>query len=226
MRKIKVLKKILSANDRAARELRGIFSEKNVFALNLMSSPGSGKTSLLEKTIPSLMPSIRSGIIEGDITTSVDARRLSFFDAPVVSINTMPFGGQCHLEAAWIYEAFEQMNSNDFEILFIENIGNLVCPAEFDTGSHKNAVIISVTEGEDKPLKYPLAFRESDIMVINKCDLIDVLDFDLPALIKNARKINPGIEFLTVSARSGEGIDKWVGWLRKEYDILSGGGND
>ncbi|MFW6134158.1 MAG: hydrogenase nickel incorporation protein HypB [Elusimicrobiota bacterium] len=210
---VKIMKNILAASDQMAVETRKLFSKNNVFAVNMMSSPGSGKTEILEKTIDSIKEKVKTGVIEGDITSSFDARRLLKFDIPVIQINTKPFGGDCHLEASWIRESALEMDLKNIELLVIENIGNLVCPAEFDTGSHKNITVISVTEGEDKPLKYPLMFHKSHLVLINKCDLIDVLNFEIELLEENIKKVNPKAEIIRVSARTGKGMDKWVRWL-------------
>ncbi len=211
----KILKDILSSNDRAARSLREELTRNNITAINLMSSPGSGKTSLLEKTLSLITPDIKPAVIQGDITTSLDVDRLSSFKVPSIAINTAPSGGECHLEAGWINDAYDRLDSPDINILFIENIGNLVCPAEFDTGAHKNVVLISVPEGEDKPLKYPLAFKKADLMIVNKSDLIEVLDFNLNSLIENAMKINPSLKHMVLSARTGSGFDSWINWIKE-----------
>ncbi|MFH1415192.1 MAG: hydrogenase nickel incorporation protein HypB [Elusimicrobiota bacterium] len=212
---IKILKKMLAANDRVAEELRNDFSLKNVYAVNMMSSPGSGKTAVIDRTLELMGREFRIGVIEGDIETSLDAERLSAHNVPVVSINTGPFGGDCHLESSWIREASSEIGLDNVDILFIENIGNLVCPAEFDTGAHTDIVILSTTEGEDKPLKYPLVFSKAGLLLINKCDLLDVLDFDIDMLEENARKTNPAIEIIRISAKTGEGFDKWTDWVKK-----------
>ncbi|MFC2061347.1 hydrogenase nickel incorporation protein HypB [Elusimicrobiota bacterium] len=216
---VKIITKILKANDEVAAELRREFDGKKIFCINLMSSPGSGKTTLLEKTIEGMKEKTKIGVIEGDITTSIDAERLQKTGAEVVEINTKPFGGDCHLEAGWIRESFHQMEAKGLDLLIIENIGNLVCPAEFDTGAHKNIVMLSVAEGEDKPLKYPLMFHKSDLLIISKSDLIEIQEFDIGKLLDNVKKVNPDIDVIIVSARKNTGIEEWIGWLNKNISI-------
>jgi hydrogenase nickel incorporation protein HypB len=216
---IKIMQNIMASNDHAANNLRKELGNMKVLALNIMSSPGSGKTSIIEKTLGLVKEKYRIAVIEGDIETSLDAEKLNKHDIPVVSINTGPFGGDCHLEAGWISQAVSQMDMNAVDILIIENIGNLVCPAEFDTGAHKNIAILSIPEGEDKPLKYPLMFHKADLVLINKCDLIDVLEFDMDALRSNIERVNPNLEVIEISARSGSGLDKWLEWLEKNVSV-------
>lgn len=210
---IRVVKKVLAANDAVAEDTKALFTEKGIFALNLMGSPGSGKTTILERTLERLGPEVPTGVIEGDITEKRDAERLSRFGIPISQINTGPFGGQCHLEASWIRTAASELPLDELRLLFIENIGNLVCPAEFATGAHKNVVVLSTPEGEDKPLKYPLMFRVSDVLIVNKTDLLPHLSFDVDSLIMNARAVNPQLEILELSATTGEGITGWIDWV-------------
>ncbi len=213
---IKILKKVLAANDRVADDSRKHYSDNGVLAINLMSSPGSGKTTLIEKTIQALKGKKRIGVVEGDIETSLDADKIAKHGVPIVSINTGPFGGACHLEAAWIRQAADQMDLKEIDLLFVENIGNMVCPAEFDTGSHFNVAVLSTPEGEDKPLKYPLLFNTSQVVVINKCDLLGVLDLDIGLMKENIKKVNPKAVIIELSTKTGEGFDKWTDWLLKE----------
>ncbi|MCF7920939.1 MAG: hydrogenase nickel incorporation protein HypB [Candidatus Cloacimonetes bacterium] len=211
---IRVLEKILNVNDRIADELRQDLKEKGVLYLNLMSSPGSGKTSLLERT-SSFFPEIIS-VIEGDIQTTLDAERLEAVGITSFQINTGAFGGDCHLEAGWISSALEELELKKGDLLFVENIGNLVCPAEFDVGAHLNGVVLSVTEGEDKPLKYPLAFRNSQFCLISKLDLLPYLDIDLQRMMDNVLQINPDMDIIKISSKTGEGIEDWINFLQEK----------
>lgn len=220
---IKVVKKVLAANDAIAEDTRAFFREKGIFALNLMGSPGSGKTAILERTVEQLSPGVSIGVIEGDITEKRDAERLSRFGIPISQINTGPFGGQCHLEASWIKSAARELPLDELKLLFIENIGNLVCPAEFATGAHKNAVVLSTPEGEDKPLKYPLMFRVSDVLIVNKTDLLPHLSFDVDLLIMNAKRVNSNLEILKLSAMTGDGMKAWTDWLLRNLSVANVG---
>jgi hydrogenase nickel incorporation protein HypB len=211
---IKVVKKVLDANETIARQNRELFSRKKVFTLNLMSSPGSGKTTTLERTLSTLMPEIRCAVIVGDICTTHDADRLSRSGAPVVQINTDEFGGDCHLAAHVVGSALTNFNLDDVDLMFVENVGNLVCPAEFDIGEDARAVVLSITEGEDKPVKYPLMFRVCDIALLNKMDLLPHLEYDRDLVIRNIHQIHPGMPVFEVSAKSGDGFDGWIAWLR------------
>ena len=209
--KLKVVSKILDANERMARENERIFREAGVRVINLMSSPGAGKTSLLERTIRDLKGSVRIGVIEGDITGSDDAARIDSLGVPVVQINT---GGACHLDANMINDVLKELPLGELDLLFIENVGNLVCPAEFKIGEDVKAMILSLTEGHDKPLKYPLMFQESEALLINKIDLRPHLDVDLDKIRRDALSLNPSIKIFEVSCRTGQGIDRWIAWLR------------
>ena len=212
-KEIKVMENILSANDRVADEMRADMKQKGILSINLMSSPGSGKTSILERT-SGLIP---EGIfaIEGDIQTTLDAERLVNAGIASYQINTGPFGGDCHLEAGWIQNALQEIDLSVIDYLFVENIGNLVCPAEFDVGAHLNGVVLSVTEGEDKPLKYPLAFRNSQFCLISKVDLLPYLDINMQRMINNVLKVNPEMEIIILSSKTGEGMEEWVEFLEK-----------
>ena len=210
---INVLKKVLSANDAVAKRVREIFLEKRVFAVNLMGSPGAGKTAVIEKTIELIGDKLNIGVIEGDIFSTVDAARIAKLNTPVVQINTGPFGGDCHLEAGWIKDAASSLDLEKLDILFIENVGNLVCPAEFDTGANRNVVVLSLPEGDDKPVKYPLMFRVSGAMLVNKLDLAEILQVDMSHLKENAREVNSSLEIFEVSALTGEGFNLWTEWL-------------
>lgn len=208
--KVKVVSRILEANDRIAEENRRIFKSHGLFVINLMSAPGAGKTSLIERTIERL-DGIRIGVIEGDITGTDDAERISRFNIPVVQINT---GGACHLDANMINEVFSEMPLNEIDILIIENVGNLVCPAEFKVGEDIKAMLLSITEGHDKPLKYPLMFRESSAILLNKIDLLPYVDTDIDKIKRDALSINPSISIFEISCRTGQGIEEWAGWLK------------
>ncbi len=212
-RKIKVVRRVLDANDIMARQNRMLFEEKNVFVVNMMSSPGSGKTTILEKTLAHIMPDIRSAVIVGDICTTNDADRLAVSGAPVVQINTDEFGGDCHLAAHVIEKALGGIDLGGVDLLIVENIGNLVCPAEFDIGEDTRVVVLSVTEGEDKPAKYPLMFRQCDAALLNKIDLLPYLDYDRQAAIDFIHQVHPGIPIFEISAKTEEGFENWIEWL-------------
>lgn len=214
-REIKIVRKVLDANDAIAQQNRKLFAEKGVFVLNVMSSPGSGKTAILEKTLLNIMPEINSAVIVGDICTSNDADRLSESGVPVVQINTDAFGGDCHLSAHVIETAAGNFKLDDIDLLIVENLGNLVCPAEFDIGENLRVVVLSVTEGEDKPVKYPLMFRVCEATLLNKIDLLPHLDYDRQAAVKNILQVNPGMKVFEISAKTEEGFDSWIGWLKQ-----------
>jgi len=212
-KKIDLEQDILLKNKQQAERNRNYFTEKNILALNLVSSPGSGKTSLLERTLSELKGKDRFYVIEGDQQTSQDANRIAATGVPVVQINT---GKGCHLDSEMIWEAVHQLKPAEDSVLFIENIGNLVCPAMFDLGEQKRVVIISVTEGEDKPLKYPDMFETSQQCIINKIDLLPYLKFNIEKVKEYAKKVNPKMEFIEVSCSSGEGLEEWYQWIENE----------
>jgi hydrogenase nickel incorporation protein HypB len=209
-RKIAVETDILSKNNRLARENRNLFFRKGVFVLNLVSSPGSGKTSILERTLHDLRQKLRFAVIEGDQQTDNDAVRIAATGVPVRQINT---GAGCHLDAHMVSHAFESFNLEELDILLIENVGNLVCPASFDLGENHKVVVLSVTEGEDKPLKYPAMFHNADVMLLNKVDLLPYVDFDAEKCKEMARQVNPDILIFDVSSKTGEGMSDWYEWL-------------
>ena len=211
--KISVVKNILEANQRIAEENRQRFSERKLLVINLMSSPGAGKTSLLEKTILALNEEFRIGVVEGDIQSTYDAERISRTGAPAVQINT---GGACHLDSNMVQEALKSLELDKLNLLFIENVGNLVCPAEFHLGEDFKAMILSVAEGDDKPLKYPLMFHESKVLLINKIDLLPFCECNPDLIEERARKINPSLSIFRVSCRTGEGLDRWTDWLKEQ----------
>lgn len=204
--------KILAKNDLIAAQNRNWFKERNVIALNLVSSPGSGKTTLLTRTITDLQNQISLAVIEGDQETANDAQRIQATGCPVVQVNT---GTGCHLEASMIERGLQTLNPPSNSLLMIENVGNLVCPALFDLGENAKVAILSVTEGEDKPIKYPHMFKASQVMILTKIDLLPYLSFDVDRCIAYARQVNPAIEIFQVSATTGEGLEAWYSWLRK-----------
>jgi hydrogenase nickel incorporation protein HypB len=212
--RVQVLERIFDENDRAAQANRDLLDAHEVTALNMMSSPGAGKTSLLQQTLGALTGRVRVGIVEGDIETSIDADRLSGHGAQVVLLNTANgFGGECHLDAPMVASALSRLDLADVDVLFVENVGNLVCPAEFDVGAHHRVMVFAITEGEDKPLKYPVMFRSVDLVLLNKMDLLPYLDFDLTLFGENLKAVNPRAEVVELSARTGEGMDAWLEWL-------------
>ncbi|MDR0489592.1 MAG: hydrogenase nickel incorporation protein HypB [Propionibacteriaceae bacterium] len=213
--RIQVLERIFDENDRAAETNRSLLDTADVTAINLMSSPGAGKTTLLVATLSALQDRVRCGVIEGDIETSIDADRLEGFGAQISLLNTGDgFGGECHLDAPMVATALTRLNLEDLDLLFIENVGNLVCPAEFDVGAHRRAMVASVTEGEDKPLKYPVMFRSVDAVVINKIDLLPYLDFDIDQFQANITAINPTATIFLTSTKTGEGLHEWIDWVQ------------
>ncbi|MGA8310465.1 MAG: hydrogenase nickel incorporation protein HypB [Terriglobales bacterium] len=212
MERVPLEKKVLSENDRIAVGLRARFGEHGILCLNLISSPGSGKTSLLEKTLESLSQTKRVFVLTGDIQTDNDARRLARFGYPVKQITT---GGTCHLDARMIERGLEGWRLEDIDLLLIENVGNLVCPASYDLGEAAKIVVLSVTEGEDKPLKYPSIFFKSELLVLNKVDLLPYVPFDIAAAEENARRIHPGMDIVRVSCTTGDGIQQWLAWLEQ-----------
>lgn len=208
---ITVERKVLEKNDQVATELRHQFKERQLCVLNLLSSPGSGKTTLLERTLESLAGDVKAAVIEGDVQTDNDAQRIAKHDVPVVQIVT---NGGCHLDAMLVRDALMSLELNDVQLLFIENVGNLVCPANYDLGENNKVVIISTTEGDDKPLKYPKMFRVADVCILNKIDLLPHVEFDVDRFTENARRINPALTFFQTSAKSGDGVKTWVTWLK------------
>ena len=210
-RRVKVERDILSMNNAYAEENRSYFTGHGIFALNLVSSPGSGKTTLLTESIKRLLPSLPVTVIEGDQQTTNDAERIRATGAPALQINT---GKGCHLDASMVERALERLQPPEESVLFIENVGNLVCPAAFDLGEAHKVVVLSVTEGEDKPLKYPDMFKAATLMLLNKVDLLPYLTFDVAKCIEYARRVNPGIEVMQLSATKGDGMDTWLAWVR------------
>jgi len=219
MKKVNIGKKILSENEKYAFENVLFFREHRKLCLNMISSPGSGKTTILTRTICDLKDRIKIGVIEGDIQTDIDAERIRLTKAPVVQINT---DGACHLSAAQVSAALKELPVDDLDLIFVENVGNLVCPSDFDLGEHGKIVVLSVAEGDDKPAKYPAIFAKSKALLINKIDLLEGghVDFDIERAKTDARKLNKGIEIFTISAKTGEGMNGWYDWLTQSVEKL------
>ncbi|HIE18015.1 MAG TPA: hydrogenase nickel incorporation protein HypB [Dehalococcoidia bacterium] len=213
MKKLEVLKNVTSANDAIAAQNTQVLDKHGILAINLMSSPGSGKTSLILKTIEHFKGELRLAVIEGDVASKIDADRIDKQGVPVVQINT---GGSCSLEAHMVTSALDKLPLERADILLIENVGNLICPAEFTLGEHKKVVISSIPEGDDKPLKYPLMFTEADVLVINKIDLLSHFEFDVTGFRKAVKGLNPTIEVFEVSCKTGVGIQAWCSWIADE----------
>lgn len=213
VRVLEIKESVFADNDRQADNLRRELKEQGVFLMNLMSSPGSGKTTTLKGTIERLKDRFRIGVMEADIDSDVDADTIAQTGAKAIQIHT---GGMCHLDADMTRQGIESLETKDVDLAILENVGNLVCPAEFDTGAVKNAMILSVPEGDDKPLKYPLMFSICDVLLINKIDVLPYFDFDIEACKERVKKLNPNIQIIPISSRTGEGMDAWYDWLRTE----------
>ncbi|NQT10176.1 MAG: hydrogenase nickel incorporation protein HypB [Desulfobacteraceae bacterium] len=213
---IKIVRKVLDVNEKMAQQNKDLFAGKGIFVLNVMSSPGSGKTATLERTLSYIMPEIKTAVIVGDICTSNDADRLARTGVPVVQVNTDEFGGDCHLAAHVIEKAASNIDLDAIDFLIVENIGNLVCPAEFDIGEDARVVVLSVTEGEDKPVKYPLMFRKCNAAILNKIDLLPYLEYDKNSTLKNIQQINPNMPVFEISATKDIGFDPWIDWLKSK----------
>lgn len=209
---------IMDVNDRVASENRGHFDENGVYAVNLMSAPGAGKTSVLEQTIQCIKNVYRVGVIEGDLVTSIDADRIAALGVPAHQITT---GSVCHLDARMVHNALHKFNTADFDLLFVENVGNLVCPAEFDLGEHLKVMVFSTVEGAEKPKKYPLMFHEADAVILNKIDLLPYAGVSFEELCKNVEDVNPDAPIFPVSCRTGEGIEPWIVWLKTKIEPSS-----
>lgn len=222
MKVIELHRSVTDSNDRDAENLRRELKEKKVFLVNLMSAPGSGKTTLLSLTVSDLKDKVRIAVLEADIDASVDAERIEALGARSVQVHT---DGMCHMDAGMTRAGLLEMGLEDIDLAFLENVGNLICPAEFDTGAVKKAMILSVPEGDDKPLKYPLMFQESDALVITKTDALPYFDFDMEKAAERARFLNPDIRIFPVSAKTGEGMQAWEDWLLQETEAWNGSGN-
>jgi hydrogenase nickel incorporation protein HypB len=216
---LEIKQSVFEDNDRQADLLREELKKDKTFLLNLMSSPGSGKTTTLVRTIEALKNEMRIGVLEADIDSDVDAHTVSKAGAKAIQLHT---GGMCHLDADMTKQGLQGLGTEDVDFVILENVGNLVCPAEFDTGASKNAMILSVPEGDDKPLKYPLMFSIVDVLLINKMDAIGYFDFDLEAVKERVKKLNPNIKIIPISAKKGEGIDEWADWIRAEVKSWNG----
>lgn len=214
--KVSVVESILSANDRLAASNRERFDQAGVFAINLMASPGAGKTSLILRTIEGLRDELRLAVVDGDIATSIDADRVAETGVPAVQINT---GGSCHLDANMLQLALPELALAELDLLIVENVGNLVCPAEFRLGVHRNVLIASVPEGADKPYKYPGMYRGVDAVVLNKIDVLPYFDFDVAYFRRGVEVLNPGLAFFRLSCKTGEGVSEWVDWLRNQVNL-------
>lgn len=208
-----IKQRVFENNDRLADELRAELKREKTFLLNLMAGPGAGKTTTLKRTIAALKDEMSIGVMEADIDSDVDAAAIAETGVRAIQLHT---GGMCHLDADMTRQGIDEFDAMDLDLVILENVGNLVCPAEFDTGSVKNAMILSVPEGDDKPLKYPLMFSVCDVLLINKIDVLPYFDFDMEAVVERAKKVNPAIKVLPICARTGEGIDAFADWLRTE----------
>jgi hydrogenase nickel incorporation protein HypB len=219
MPQIKVLQRILASNDALARTHRKIFDQNSIIAINLMSAPGSGKTSLLEQTIEQLKNKTKMFVIEGDIKGDLDTKRILKKGIDSIQINTQ---GACHLDGFMLSQVLPKIDLSKYNLLFVENVGNLVCPAEFDLGTHYNVMILSTPEGSDKPIKYPLMFLKADLLIINKTDLMPYVQFDYNGVVKALKKLNPKLKIITLSCKTGEGIEQWIAWLNQKLNKKKG----
>ncbi|PKN82091.1 MAG: hydrogenase accessory protein HypB [Deltaproteobacteria bacterium HGW-Deltaproteobacteria-1] len=220
VRLIEVKEEILADNKQVAEGVRDQLRSKKTLLINLMSSPGSGKTSLILRTVEGLKQGVKLGVIEADIDSKVDAEKVAAKGIPAIQLRT---GGFCHLDATMVTQGIDALAANILDLIIIENVGNLVCPAEFDTGAHKNVMILSVPEGDDKPLKYPLMFSICDVLLVNKIDYLSLSDFDLAAMRKRVLALNPNIKIIEVSCKTGAGIEEWIAWLQKEVESFRSG---
>lgn len=213
---IKVLRDVLAANELISEEINSALSLNKVLAVNMMSSPGSGKTTIVARTIEALKSEMEIGVIAGDVATTLDAERLSAHSSNVVQIDTNVFGGKCHLEAQWVNKALQSFSLQELDLLLIENVGNLICPSGFNLGEHLRVIVLSVTEGEDKPVKYPAMFSRAHAVIINKIDLLPYLDFDMAALGSHLKKVASNAKPFEMSAKTGQGLTPWFDWLRAQ----------
>lgn len=210
---VSVVENIMSANDRLAAKNKERLDAAGVVAINLMASPGAGKTSLITRTVEALRDELAIGAVDGDVATTIDADRIAASGIPAVQINT---GGACHLDAVMLQEALPQLPLDELDLLIVENVGNLVCPASFDLGVHRSVLIASVPEGDDKPYKYPVMYRGVDVVILNKIDVLDAFDFDIDYFRRGVEALNPGLTFLSLSCKTGDGFEAWLTWLREE----------
>jgi len=219
--RVPVVERIMSANDQLAAANRARLDVAGVFAVNVMASPGAGKTSLIIRTVEALREEFRMGAVDGDIATTLDADRIAALGIPTVQINT---GGACHLDAAMFQNALPQLPLEELDLLIVENVGNLVCPASFKLGVHRSVLIASVPEGDDKPYKYPVMYRGVDALVLNKMDVLAAFEFDVGYFRRGVEVLNPGLAFFPLSCKTGEGLEPWLAWLREEMERYSSGG--
>lgn len=210
VKNVSIVEKVLSANDQQAEEIRQRLDNSSLFSLNIMASPGAGKTSLIERTLKELHPQYKIAVIDGDLATSIDADRAANAGATAVQINT---GGQCHIDANMLQTAINSLDLDSFDLLLVENVGNLICPASFQLGTHKNVLIASIPEGDDKPYKYPVMYQDVDALIINKIDLLPYVEFDMSYFEKGVQLLNPDLITFPLSCRTGEGIEPWISWL-------------
>lgn len=215
VKKVSIVEKIHKANDQLAAENRQRLDRSSVFSLNIMASPGAGKTSLIERTLHELTPLFKIAAIDGDVATSIDADRAAEAGATAVQINT---GGQCHIDANMLQKALNELDLDSFDLLLVENVGNLICPASFQLGTHKNMLIASIPEGDDKPYKYPAMYQDVDALIINKIDLLPYVDFDMAYFEKGVQILNPDLVTFPISCRTEEGIQSWIEWLKEQID--------
>jgi len=216
-RRIEIVENIMGANDRLAADNRARLDQHRVYGLNFMASPGAGKTSLIEKTVPALKEKFRVAVVDGDVATTIDADRAAAAGAAAVQINT---GGECHLDAVMLQQALNQLALDQADLLIVENVGNLICPANFQLGTHKNVLIASIPEGDDKPYKYPGIYRGIDILLINKIDLLPYIPFKMDYFRKGVEILNPGLQTFPLSCQTGEGLDDWLSWLEAEISAF------
>jgi len=219
VRVIEIKESIFADNDREAERVRGELKKQKTYLLNLMSSPGAGKTTTLMRTIEALKDEMRIGVMEADIDSSVDAEKIATTGVKSIQLHT---GGMCHLDAGMTEQGLKEIGTDDLDLVVLENVGNLVCPAEFDTGAVKNAMILSVPEGHDKPLKYPLIFTVCDALVINKIDVLPYFDFDMEKVVEYAHMRNPNLKIFPISAKTGEGVEAWAAWLKDQVNAWNG----
>ena len=217
---VPVVEQIMSANDQLAVGNRARLDAAGIFALNIMASPGAGKTSLITRVVEALQEDFRIGAVDGDIATTLDADRIAALGVPTVQINT---GGACHLDAAMLQSALPQLPLEELDLLIVENVGNLICPASFKLGAHRSVLIASVPEGDDKPYKYPVMYRGVDAVVLNKIDVLDAFDFDVDYFRQGVEVLNPGLAFFPLSCKTGEGVDAWLAWLQEEMRPYNSG---
>ncbi len=217
MRVITVNRSVSESNDRDADRLRARMKEEGVLLINLMSAPGSGKTTFLSRTVTDLKADLRFAVMEADIASAVDAERMAALGVKAIQVHT---SGMCHMDAGMTETSLDAVEYRDCDVVFLENVGNLICPAEFDTGAAKKVMILSIPEGDDKPLKYPLMFRESDVLIVSKTDALPYFSFDMAALTERVRRLNPDIQIFPLSAKTGEGMKAWEDWLKEEVSVF------